>query len=138
MGFDLSCPNHTVSGRGNQPLSVGQKAHSGCVTRIDPRAVLWENVHALMKHHWGKENLTRLSREAKIGPVSASRIKAAQTSVGLDVVDAVAAVFELELWQLLIPGLDPKNPPATQPLTETERQLYGRLMTAFRQISLTP
>jgi hypothetical protein len=87
---------------------------------------------------WGKENLTRLSREAKIGPASCSRIKEMQTSVGLDVVDKIAEVFSLEMWQLLTPMLDPTNPPATKPISQSERQLYERLMASFKQISMTP
>lgn len=76
------------------------------------RAVLWANVSALMRHHWRKENLSRLAREANIGPGSASRIKDQETSVGIDIVQAVADVFGLQPWQLMTPGLDPKSPPA--------------------------
>ena len=136
--FDGSWPNHIGFGMTNQPLSEGRKDHSRNVKRLDPRVVLWENVSALMVATWGKENLTRLSREAKIGPASCSRIKEMQTSVGLDVVDKIAEVFSLEMWQLLTPMLDPTNPPATKPISQSERQLYERLMASFKQISMTP
>ncbi len=121
-----------------QPLSVGRVAHSYAVMRIDPKLVLWQNLSALMDHHWGKENLTRLAREAKTGPGTATRIKEMQTSVGLDVVDRMAEVFDLELWQMLTPGLDPKNPPAARPISETERQLYVRLIASIKQINMLP
>lgn len=77
--------------------------------------VLWNNVKALMDHHYGEENLNRLAREAKFGPGTASRIKEQKTSAGLDTLDKVARAFNLETWQLLVPGLDPAAPPAAVP-----------------------
>ena len=121
-----------------QPPSVDQVKHSNAVMRIDPKLVLWQNLSALMEHHWGKENLTRLAREAKTGPGTATRIKDMQTSVGLDVVDRMAEVFDLEMWQMLTPGLDPKNPPAAQPISQAERQLYERLIASIKQINMLP
>jgi len=121
-----------------QPQSVGRKRHHYGAMRIDPKLVFWQNVSALMLHHWKSENLTRLSREAKIGPGTATRIKEMQTSVGLDVVDRVAEVFDLEMWQMLTPGLDPKNPPAAQPVSKAERELYDRLITSIKQINILP
>ena len=34
-----------------------------------------------------------------------------ETSVGTDVLDQLADLFELETWQLLVPGLDPSAKP---------------------------
>ena len=104
--------------------------------RIDPKLVLWQNVSALMRHHWGSDNLTKLSREAKIGPGTATRIKEMQTSVGLDVVDRVAEAFDLEMWQMLTPGLDPQNPPAARPVSKAERELYDRLILSIKQLNI--
>lgn len=55
---------------------------------IDSKAVLWASVLALMVKNYGRENLNRLAREAKIGPGTASRLKAQETSVGLDTIDS--------------------------------------------------
>lgn len=87
-----------------------------------------------MAHRWGGENLTRLAREADIGPGSCSRIKAQQTSVGLEIVDKIASLFGVETWQLFVPGFDPKNLPALAPLTEAERDFYHRMLTAARAL----
>lgn len=78
----------------------------------DSKLVLWENVSALMKAKYGRENLTRLAAEAKVGPGTVSRIKAHETSVGIDVVEAIARIFKVEPWQLLVPGLDVADLPA--------------------------
>lgn len=88
------------------------------MNEIDTRQVLWNSVAALMQHHWKGENLTRLAREADIGPGSASRLKKQSTSVGLELLDKIARVFGIAPWQLLVPGFDPKNPPTLLPMSE--------------------
>lgn len=67
------------------------------------KATLWRNVQALMLSRYGRENLTRLSGETRIGPGSASRIKDQRTSIGLDVLEKIALKCGIEPWQLLFP-----------------------------------
>lgn len=95
-----------------------------------PNETLWRNVKALMEHHWGREHLSRLSREAGVGLATTSRIKACNTSVGIDVLASIARVFDLQPWHLLVPGLDVSNPP-TMTLTQVEADLYRRLRAAY-------
>lgn len=76
------------------------------------KAILWANVQALMHHHYKKENLTRLAADTGIGPGTASRIKAQNTSVGLDVLEKIAGKFNIQPWQLLVDNFDPVSPPA--------------------------
>jgi hypothetical protein len=77
----------------------------------DSKATLWQAILSLMQRNYGEENLLRLSKEAKIGLGSTSRLKAQETSVGVDLIDKVAGRFKLEPWQLLVPGFDAENPP---------------------------
>ena len=70
------------------------------------KTVLWANVRALMLLKYGKENINRLAADAKIGIGSVQRIKEAQTSVGIEIVESVAHSFKVEPWQLLAPGMD--------------------------------
>lgn len=93
------------------------------------KELLWANVTALMLHHWNEINLWQLAKRAKIGPATATRIKEARTSVGLDIVDKVAGVFGLQAWQLLLPDLDPANVPAAM-ISDDEKRLYERLKRA--------
>lgn len=69
------------------------------------KKVLWDNVSALMKAHYGAENLNRLARDAKLGPATVTRIKEMKTSVGLDVIAKIAIFFKVDPWQLLVPGM---------------------------------
>ena len=90
------------------------------------KAVLWTNVQALMRKHYGGENLSRLSRECDVGLGTSARIKRRQTSVGIDILARIAERFDLQPWQLLVPGFDPDNPPYSSP-----RQRSGA--TAIRE-----
>jgi transcriptional regulator with XRE-family HTH domain len=104
----------------------------------DSKAVLWKSVSALMQKHYGEENLSRLARECKIGPGTATRIKEATTSVGLEIIDKIAKNFAVEPWELLVPSFDPGNRPTLQPLSEQEKKLYARLAEALKEIREEP
>ncbi len=99
---------------------------------VDSRKVVWSSVSALMRKHWGTENLNRLAREAKVGPATAVRLKMQETSVGLEVLDRIAAVFNVETWQLLVPGMDPEAPPVLLPVSKAEREFYARMVNAAK------
>ena len=103
--------------------------------RIDTNAALWVNIQALMLHSWGKENVQRLARECKVGPATIMRIKEQKTSVGLEVIEKVAEHFHLAPWQLLVPGMDPSNPPTLKPVTAFERKLYEKVMSVTKEIA---
>lgn len=102
--------------------------------QVDSKHVLWRSVSALMQRHYGEENLSRLARECKIGPGSASRIKEAKTSVGLEIVDKISKHFQVQPWELLVPTFDPGNRPTLQPVSEQERRLYERLREVAKEI----
>lgn len=101
---------------------------------MDSKRVLWKSVSALMHKHYGEENLTRLARECKIGPGTASRMKEGETSVGLEIIDKIAKRFGVQSWELLVPNFDPSNRPALQPVSEQERRLYERLREVAKEL----
>lgn len=81
-------------------------------SRKPAKSVLWENLEALMAHHYGTVNLNKLARDAKFGAATAARLKGQKTSVGLDVLDKLATAFKpIQAWQLLVPGLKPEALP---------------------------
>lgn len=71
----------------------------------DSKETLWANVLALMERDYGAEKLGRLAREAQIAPATMTRLKERQTSVGVNVIEAIARVFRVRPWQLLAPNL---------------------------------
>lgn len=106
--------------------------------QINTAAALWQNISALMVRHYGRVNQSRLADECGIGLGTVNRIKQQTTSVGIDVIERIAANFNLAPWQLLVPGFDPKSPPALQPVNEKERKLYEKIMNAAREIAAEP
>ena len=78
----------------------------------DSRKPLWVNVSLLMQQRYGTENLNKLAREAVISPATASRLKAQQTSVGLETIDRLAAYFGVNPHELIRPDQAPSEAPA--------------------------
>ena len=106
--------------------------------QIDSNATLWQNVQTLMLKKFGKVNLIGFAKHCEIGLATVQRIKAMETSVGLAVLDKIADKFDLAAWQLLVPGLDPANPPALQPVSDAEAILYKKIMSAAKTIASEP
>jgi hypothetical protein len=100
----------TEYGSSSQPHPVDVRDYRIRMKTPDSKTVLWENVSALMKVRYGKENLTALAKDAGFGPGTSTRIKQQETSVGIDVLDALARLFKLEPWQLLMPNLSVESP----------------------------
>lgn len=101
----------TAYGRLCQPHSVAILDYRLWMAKNDSRTVLWESVSRLMRKKYGKDNLTRLAKDAGIGPGTATRIKDQETSVGIENLDKIADVFGVQAWQLLTPNLDADSLP---------------------------
>lgn len=134
VSINATLPNPVGMRKHKTPQTVGYSAYALRMRTIDTKPILWQNVAALMRHHWGRENLTRLASEAKIGPGTATRIKEQKTSIGINVLESVANVFELQAWHLLTPNLDPTNPPVIY-LSRDEAALYERFRTSARDLA---
>lgn len=100
---------------------------------VDSRSILATNLRALMDHakdHRHPDLGTLLGIERATGEVvkraTLRGILAGTVNVQLETIEAVAAAFEIQAWTLLIPHLDPSNPPV-KPISKTEQQLYKRL-----------
>lgn len=71
-----------------------------------------------MKSLYGKENLTRLIKEAHVGPGTVTRIKEQETSVGVDVLEKISTALKVAPWQLLHPTLGVKNDNGSSDVTQ--------------------
>lgn len=105
---------------------------------INSSAALWQNLEALMKHKYGATNLSKLAADCGFSQSTATRIKQQGTAIGLDRLEMIARAFGLATWQLLVPGMDPKNPPALQPVSARERALYDKIMSVAKAIAAEP
>lgn len=101
---------------------------------MDMRKVVWENVAGFMTLRWGRENLNKLAKAAGIGAATVARLKTQETHTGVDVLEKIAHVFEVQVWQLLVPGMDPKNPPVLKVGGRTELEFYKALESIRKQV----
>lgn len=92
------------------------------------RAVLAENLVRLMDTHPKLKSNPLLAKEAGIGSGTVSRIRNGEVSANLETLSRLAAAFDVMPWQLLVPGIDPSNPPVLRTSGESEKEFYRRLM----------
>jgi hypothetical protein len=99
--------------------------------------ILAANVRALMLAHADlntqmkvAEATRRASRGPTIDQTTVGRILAAKHKAQLDTVEVLAEVFGVEPYQLLVPGLDAKNPQVLRSLSPAEERLYKALEEA--------
>lgn len=102
------------------------------------KTVLAENIERLMAYH-------KISSDAalaglckpKVDQKTIWRIRNQQQSPTVEKLEAIATALGLRTWQILIPGIDPSNPPAIT-MTATEADLYKRLSDLARDLPKTP
>ena len=73
-----------------------------------------------------KKSVRAWAISKKLEQKKVDRVVKAETAVSIDTLDELAAATGLLAWQLLLPGLDPDNPPHIA-ITESEVNLYKRL-----------
>lgn len=97
-----------------------------------------------------RQNLKLLMVTTKDGPNSQSALRrksgVAQATIGrilsergenarIETIDRLARAYGLEGWQLLVPGMDPSNPPVLRAASKEEQALYERLRQAAEDIA---
>jgi transcriptional regulator with XRE-family HTH domain len=104
--------------------------------------ILAANLQRLMQHAADRHDYARATARAletyierqgwaRVGKSTIHRILKGSTPPALDTLEAIARAYDLQVWQLLAPNLDPTNPPVI-PLTETEEALYRRMRTVMQ------
>ena len=94
---------------------------------------LADNVARLLDAN-GKMTQPRLAKKAGLDQKTIWRIVKKSNSTTLATISAVAAAFELQAWQLLVPGLQPNNPPVYA-MNKTERELYERIKDSAKRLA---
>ncbi len=70
---------------------------------IDPKDYLWKNICSLMGDT--APTVDAVQGKTGVGRGTIQRIKEGETSIGTDKLCQIAEAFNLEAWQLLVPGL---------------------------------
>jgi hypothetical protein len=91
------------------------------------RHILSANLRALMASHAHLDTLKKITGAGGPSNGTLDRIRRMESGCSIDELDKLARIFELESWQLLVPDLDPTNPPMLAHVTERQRELYEKL-----------
>ena len=95
--------------------------------------VLSTNLRMLMEASLDMRSQAALGKKCGIDQRTVGRILNEEHSPQLKQIEALASAFGLLSWQLLVPGLDPKNPPVCE-LTRVEKELYDKLRRLVTQL----
>ena len=99
-----------------------------------PRAVLRQNVAALLRLKGGPRNPTALGKKAGVGQATIERVLNEEgVNARIETVEKIAKVYGLQAWQLLVAGMDASNPPVLIPVSKAERALYESLKAAMNE-----
>lgn len=104
---------------------------------LETKDILWQNVKTLMIDRYGKENLNKTVTESaktvyKISLGSLQRIKKGDTATGIKILDKISGFFGLQTWQLLVPELDPTNPPVY--LSTKQKEVMEKLKKSYQEL----
>lgn len=106
----------------------------------DVRKIVGDNIRVLQEyardHNRPCSDDKSLGLRAKVEPSTVGRIRKGMISTGIETLESIANVYKLSAWQLLIPNLDPANPPVV-PYTDTERALYWRIRSVAAEFVRT-
>lgn len=98
--------------------------------------VLRTNVLALMRSPHGPGSQGELQRKSGVAQATLGRILSPRgENSKIETIEAIAKVYGLEAWQLMVAGFNPANPPVLQPVSQQERELYERLKALSKDIS---
>lgn len=103
-------------------------------TQRCPEKVLAENLIRLMGNSIDLNSEAKVAKAGKLGQRTVNRAKNGK-QVKLESLKGLAAAFDLSPWQLLVPDLDPNNPPILA-MTDDEKALYKRLQSATKAFSV--
>ena len=93
-----------------------------------------DNLTLLMKSSNAAGSDEKLARRSGVGRGTVQRARRGEVSLSIGNLERLADAFGLEPWQLLIPGLEPGNPPALRAVNSEERMLWQRLRAAYEEL----
>ena len=92
------------------------------------KAIVGENVRALIKSNDADVDAACLRLGMKATQVK--RVMAGRHAITMTTLERIAAAYDLAPYQLLVPGLDPRNPQVLRQLSPAEAKLYAALEEA--------
>lgn len=109
------------------------------ISTMSARDILAANIQRLMDANPSLSSLVKVAAEAKrkghtVSKNAVDSAKSGSHAVNMDTLDGIARAFEMDAWQLLVPNMNPSNPPVLRSIGETEDEMYKRLRSAAAEI----
>ncbi len=82
-----------------------------------------------------KLNETQFAEKCKVHQRTYNRIVNMETMPKLDILEKIADANDLEVWQLLVDGLDVSNPPMLERDSEKQREFYKHIKMAAQELA---
>lgn len=104
------------------------------------RQAVAQNVRRLIDHHYeeSRNKPKALAEATGLTLSSVQRVLAADVGASIDTIEAIANVFDLAVYQLVLPNLDVENPQVVAGASSAERALYLRLRNAMAAGRVSP
>lgn len=99
-------------------------------TRPDVKLIVGFNVRSLMQAR--RQDFDSACKAMKMKPTQLKRIVSGKHAITMTTLERIAGAYDLEPYQLLIPGLDAKNPQVLRALSPADENLYRALEEARR------
>lgn len=88
-----------------------------------------------MKSGIGPKTQPQLEEKSGVGQNTISRILNAGEDSRIETVAKLAKAYDLQPWQLLVPGMVPNNPPVLQPMTKEQQEFYARINALYADLT---
>lgn len=99
------------------------------------RQILSANLKALMASHAHLDSFKKIVQAGGPSNGTLDRIRRMESGCSIDELDKLARIFELESWQLLVPDLDPANPPLLAHVSERQLELLAKFKRMAKEVS---
>lgn len=93
-----------------------------------------DNVNRLMAASKDLKTVKQLHARSGVSTGTIDRLRRAEAATGIDNIGAIAAAFDLQPWQLLVPDLQPTNPPVLVVETPEMKALFATLRNTAEAI----
>ncbi len=117
---------------------LGEASDFG-ITELDALSIISANLRRLKQSSKQYSTLLAIEKRTeelghKVGKSTIDRMLKAPTPLGLAAVDALAHVYGLDAWQLLVPNLDPERPPVLRSISPREDEIYRRAGVVLKEL----
>lgn len=88
-----------------------------------------------MSTHQDLDTIVKVSERSGVSKGVVERMTKAEANTGVDHLQGIAQAFGLEVWQLMVPNLEPTNAPVLQEVSERQKEMWKRIHDAAQDLA---